>query len=108
MLIACRDTHAGEEIAFVLEVGILARRLVELAERHTSCSTQSVSCGEIAVAPRLGLVGKGCSVVVRTKRSEGLTIGAALSSGEVVDVAVVTIERQSKRKAQAKACLQVQ
>ena len=45
---------------------------------------------------------------MRTKRSEGLTIGAALSSGEVVDVAVVTIERQSKGKAQAQACLQVQ
>ena len=92
----------------MLEVGILTRRLVQLAERHTSCSTQGIGRSEIAVAPRLGLVGESCCVVVWTKRSEGLTIGAALSSGEVIDVAVVTIERQSKRKAQAKTCLQVQ
>ena len=80
----------------MLEVGIFTRRLVELAERHTSCSTQGVGRSEIAVTPRLGLVGKGCSVVVWTKRSEGLTIGAALGSGEVVDVAVVTIEEGAR------------
>ncbi len=74
MLIARRDTHAREEIAFVLEVGILARRLVQLAERHTSCSTQGVGRSEIAVTPRLWVFNPGHEEALSFSREKRYTL----------------------------------
>ena len=58
LFVACREVDAREKVAFVLEVGILPRRLIQFAERDAASSTEGIGSGQMTGASCISLVGE--------------------------------------------------